>query len=175
MISNWPRGTSAREEEVWGAVLVLAEAGGPLGPQALKAAAQRGNLLLVRHLFEDRGVQLPASILHDASMQGSEAVVEWVLGLQQEGVDVPRDAVFVSNAHWTVACFADRAMFKCLLRVGEPPVERHTLRSAVLAECQVVVLRWLVEHGAAGSRGRWRWRWCRRVTGRRRRSRLGRW
>ncbi len=153
VIGNWPRGRSAREEEVWGAVQVLEAAGCPLGPEALMAAAQWGSLRLVRHLYVDCGVQLPNSILHDATMGGSEAVVEWVMGLQQQGVELPWDAVCVRSVHWAVACFADRAMLECLLRLGWPPVERHTLRNAVVVGCQVVVLQWLVEHGAAGSRG----------------------
>lgn len=144
--------TLLRVMELWpgkgllGAVQLLAEAGCPMGggTAALKAAAGRGDLPLVRFLHEEHGVALGPWVLASAAEGGCEALLAWLVGAGcREGFEAEEDPYVAAT--WK----GDLASLGSLRRLGVPLGGEVLVRTG---GCPLSVLELLAEWGAAANR-----------------------
>ncbi len=149
VIENWPQVSTASSRDLLQAVQLLVEEAGCtdwVTKDAVYAAADRGDLALVRYLLQQRPqlVYQPDGDTAEAAVKaGCEALLEWLAG--QPGWS---DSLQAFQPYITAAARRDRGTLGTLRRLGVPWEAGGVVAQAVGDGCQVPALRWLVEHGA---------------------------
>ncbi len=151
LIAGWPRDTPAHSRDLLEAVQLLAGAGfcdwgGNVKGFNIHAAANRGDLDLVRHL-QEQGVMLDPDLylIATAADAGCEALLEFLTTLPD---CLKPSADLDSTPYVAAARHGDRATLDALRRLGVPWGGDAIVAEAVHYRCDKSSLHWLVEHGA---------------------------
>ncbi len=148
VIDLWPGAVSSRPG-LHRAVEVLLGAGckpaDGAASSCVAAAAEHGDLVLLRRLHGELGVGFGRWTLAAAAEGGCEAVLEWLVGVgcveeeAEEGEDL--------DPYARAAGHGDMATLTWLERLGVAFTPR-VVSSAIECEADLPVVRWLVERGA---------------------------
>ncbi len=122
----------------------LVEAGCPHGddPACTRAAAEWGNLPLLRYLHEELGWALGPRLLASAAERGCDAVLEWLVGMGC----VPAAGQGFSG-YDRAARQGNLGTLECLRRLGLSWTE-DVVDTAVEQWAPLPVVKWLVQQGA---------------------------
>ncbi len=119
--------------------------------EVVSCAAWRGDMELVQLLLQ-RGARCEwGALLGQAATGGCEALVEWLVE-QHEGLQAnihgTAHGCAKRDPYVSAGCRGDRGTLECLRRVGVA-WSGDVLKEAVKMGCELRVLQWMVEHGAA--------------------------
>ncbi len=153
VIESWDHGTLASARgcvEVVKSIHQLCGDEDPFNPYTLGAAAEKGDLALVRYLHEEQGIRFSNRTLARGAAGGCEALLEWLLA-EECLVPGPDDGKIDCDPYVQAFWGYQRSTLLCLMRLGVPwhpnGLARIVAGKPTGRVVWVPMLQWLVEEG----------------------------
>ncbi len=152
LIERWPRDTVSRSRDLLQAVQLLVGGAGHgevVTKAAVCAAVRRGHLALARYLLLLQllpGYRPGARLVHAAVTGRCEALLEWLVEQHPGCRAALKQGPF--PLYQTALECTEVGMLATLQRLGAPWGGKALVVRAVRMQCELPVLRWLLEQGA---------------------------
>ncbi len=147
VVETWPEETAQHDRQLLEVVRLVASSGVTsecMLRGALRSAACRGHVGLMRYLHAEVGCGLGPDVLVDAADGGCEAAIEW-LGERGCGAG---EAEQLDGCYINAAAAGDLASLACLRRLGVPWSEGLLAEAVRQREVPLPAVQWLWGQGA---------------------------